>query len=130
MRQDHRHLNHYPTRLAYRRRFDFENGAMGKVRGGAGRAIVASRGCQASPHIAGGMADFPNRFAEGTDMRSEVEEAITPRKQLKLVQLGDAFVAENPMFAEKAWRIDVVAIELDRAGKLIRLEVIKDAVQM
>jgi len=58
------------------------------------------------------------------------EEAITPRKQLKLVQLGDAFVAENPAFAEKAWRIDVVAVELDKTGKLIRLEVIKNAVEM
>jgi putative endonuclease len=58
------------------------------------------------------------------------EEAITPRKQLKLVQLGDAFIAENEMFANHAWRIDVVAVELDRAGKLIRVEIIKNAVQM
>lgn len=58
------------------------------------------------------------------------EEAITPRKQLKLVQLADAFIAENETFANHAWRIDVVAIELDRAGKLIRLDVIKNAVQM
>jgi putative endonuclease len=58
------------------------------------------------------------------------EEALTPRKQLKLVQLGDAFIAENDVFADKAWRIDVVAIELDKAGKLVRVEVIKNAVQM
>lgn len=58
------------------------------------------------------------------------EEALTPRKQLKLVQLADAFIAENEMFADKAWRIDVVAIELDKNGKLIRLDVIKNAVQM
>lgn len=58
------------------------------------------------------------------------EEAVTPRKQLKLVQLGDAFVAENEAFANHAWRIDVVAVELDRAGKLIRVEIIKNAVQM
>lgn len=57
------------------------------------------------------------------------EEAITPRKQLQLVRLADAFIAENETFAEHAWRIDVVAIELDRAGNLIRLEVIKNAVQ-
>src|SRR5581483_956026 len=58
------------------------------------------------------------------------EEALTPRKQLKLVQLGDAFIAENDMFADQAWRIDVVAVELDREGKLIRIEIIKNAVQM
>lgn len=58
------------------------------------------------------------------------EEALTPRKQLKLVQLGDAFIAENGIFADKAWRIDLVAIELDASGKLIRVEVIRNAVQL
>jgi putative endonuclease len=58
------------------------------------------------------------------------EEAITPRKQLKLVQLADSFIAEHEVFADKAWRIDVVAIELDRMGKLVRIEVLKNAVQM
>lgn len=58
------------------------------------------------------------------------EEAITPRKQLKLVQLADAFIGENEIFSDKAWRIDVVAIELDQSGKLIRLDVIKNAVQL
>lgn len=58
------------------------------------------------------------------------EEALTPRKQLKLVQLADAFIAENEMFADRAWRIDVAAIELDTSGKLIRTEIIKNAVQM
>lgn len=58
------------------------------------------------------------------------EEALTPRKQLKLVQLGDAFIAENQIYADRAWRIDVVAVELDKTGKLIRLELIRNAVQM
>ena len=59
-----------------------------------------------------------------------LEEAITPRKQLKLVQLADAFIAENEIYSDKSWRIDVVAIELDKSGKLVRLDVIKNAVQM
>jgi putative endonuclease len=58
------------------------------------------------------------------------EEALTPRKQLKLVQLGDAFIAENEMYSSRSWRIDVVAVELDKSGKLIRVEAIKNAVQM
>lgn len=57
------------------------------------------------------------------------EEALTPRKQLKLVQLGDAFIAEHQIYADKAWRIDVVAVELDKTGKLIRLELIRNAVE-
>ncbi len=58
------------------------------------------------------------------------EEAITPRKQLKLVQLADAFIAENEIFSDQTWRIDVVAVELDSSGKLIRLDIVKNAVQM
>lgn len=66
------------------------------------------------------------------------EEALTPRKQLKLIQLAEAFIAENENvilngvknLSNKSWRIDVVAIELDKSGKLIRLDIIKNAVQM
>lgn len=68
--------------------------------------------------------------ARRTRSHGAPEEALTPRKQLKLVQLADAFIAEHEMFADKSWRIDVVAIELDKAGKLIRVETIKNAVQM
>lgn len=58
------------------------------------------------------------------------EEAITPRKQLQLVKLADAFIAEHQVYADRPWRIDVVAIELDRAGKLARIEIIKNAVAL
>ncbi len=58
------------------------------------------------------------------------EEAITPRKQLQLVNLADAFMAQQREFAGRPWRIDVVAIQLDRAGKVIRLNHIKHAVML
>jgi putative endonuclease len=56
------------------------------------------------------------------------EEAITPRKQLKLLSLAEAFIAKQVEFAGRAWRIDIVAIELDARGKVIRLNHIKHAV--
>ncbi len=58
------------------------------------------------------------------------EEAITPRKQIQLVRLADALVARTPAFAGKPWRIDVVAIQLDRTGKVVRINHIKNAVQL
>jgi putative endonuclease len=58
------------------------------------------------------------------------EEAITPRKQIQLVNLADAFMAQQSEFAGRAWRIDVVAIQLDRAGKIVRLNHIKNAVTL
>lgn len=78
---------------------------------------------------ADGLA-FVEVKARRTRNHGAPEEALTPRKQLKLVQLGDAFIAEHELFQDQAWRIDVVAIELDKTGKLIRVEIIKNAVQM
>ncbi len=58
------------------------------------------------------------------------EEAVTPRKQLQLVNLADAFMSQQPELAGRPWRIDVVAIQLDRSGKVVRLNHIKYAVQL
>lgn len=58
------------------------------------------------------------------------EEALTARKQLQLVKLAEGFIAAHPGYADRTWRIDVVAIELDRSGKLVRIELVKNAVQL
>ena len=57
------------------------------------------------------------------------EEAITPRKQIKLAQLAEAFFAANRSLAARPWRIDVVAIHLDRGGKVQEIHLIQNAVQ-
>jgi putative endonuclease len=54
------------------------------------------------------------------------EESITPAKQAKLIELAQTYVQENNW--EGDWRIDVVAVEMSRAGKLLRVEVIQNAV--
>ena len=55
------------------------------------------------------------------------EESITPAKQARLIQLAYAFLAEydDP---DCAWRIDVIAIVLNRQGKVQRLNHIEYAV--
>lgn len=58
------------------------------------------------------------------------EEAITPRKQIQLVNLAEAFMAQQTEFVDRPWRIDVVAIQLDRAGKVVRLNHVKHAVML
>jgi putative endonuclease len=55
------------------------------------------------------------------------EEAITRRKQNRLAKVAQSFLLEHAL-ADAAWRIDVVAVEMDRHGKLLRLEVIEHAV--
>ncbi|MFQ5398640.1 MAG: YraN family protein [Anaerolineae bacterium] len=55
------------------------------------------------------------------------EEGLTRRKSQKLLQLGQLYVAEHG-FHDAAWRIDLVAVELDKSGKLLRCEHIPNAV--
>ena len=57
------------------------------------------------------------------------EESLTPRKRVRLIAVAQAFLQEHPESAERAWRIDLVAIELNRAGRIARIEVIKSAVE-
>ncbi|MEW5717380.1 MAG: YraN family protein [Chloroflexota bacterium] len=57
------------------------------------------------------------------------EESLTPRKRARLLAVAQEFLQAHPEYAEHAWRIDLVAIELDRAGRIARLDVIKNAVE-
>jgi len=54
------------------------------------------------------------------------EESITPTKQAKLVDLAWAYVQENDWPGD--WRIDVVAVEMDRHGRVLRVEHYENAV--
>ena len=56
------------------------------------------------------------------------EEAITPRKQLQLVRLAEAFIGRESAFGDRAWRIDVVAVQLDREGRVESINHIRNAV--
>jgi putative endonuclease len=54
------------------------------------------------------------------------EESVTPAKQAKLVELAQTYLQEHSW--EDDWRIDVVAVEMTPGGKLLRVELIKNAV--
>lgn len=54
------------------------------------------------------------------------EEAVTPTKQAKLVELAATYVQHDSWQGD--WRIDVVAVELTPGGKLLRVEIIQNAV--
>ncbi len=58
------------------------------------------------------------------------EESVTPAKQRKLLELGQTYLMERAGEGlPEAWRIDVVAVEMDRQGRLLRVDVIRDAVR-
>ncbi len=54
------------------------------------------------------------------------EDSVTPRKQLQLIAMADAYLFEIPW--EGRWRIDVVALEIRPDGTVARLNHLRDAV--
>jgi putative endonuclease len=54
------------------------------------------------------------------------EEGLTPHKSRKLIQLAQIYLGEHDLDVD--WRIDLVAVELDKSGKLLRCEHIPNAV--
>ncbi len=50
------------------------------------------------------------------------EEAITPHKARKLLELAQWYCLEEDLDDDVAWRIDLMAVELDTSGKLLRCE--------
>jgi putative endonuclease len=54
------------------------------------------------------------------------EESVTPAKQAKLVELAQTYLQERSWDGD--WRIDVVAVEMTPGGKLLRVELIRNAV--
>lgn len=49
------------------------------------------------------------------------EESIDARKAARLLALGDHFLAAHPAHDGRIWRIDLVAIVLDAAGRISRV---------
>ena len=55
------------------------------------------------------------------------EESITEDKQARIIEVAETYLQECDL-GDVDWRIDVVAIELNRAGRVLRVEHIPDAV--
>ena len=56
------------------------------------------------------------------------EDAITSRKARKLLQTVQSYLSENDCHEDLDFSIDVVAVELDRSGKVLRVEHLVNAV--
>jgi putative endonuclease len=54
------------------------------------------------------------------------EEGLTLRKSRKLLALAQQYLADGDLDVD--WRVDLVAVELDSSGKLIRIEHIPSAI--
>ncbi|MBC7259558.1 MAG: YraN family protein [Chloroflexi bacterium] len=61
------------------------------------------------------------------DRMGTPEESVGPRKQRKMIEVAQTYVAERGYTG--AWRLDVVAVALDERGRVVRCEVIPNAVE-
>jgi putative endonuclease len=56
------------------------------------------------------------------------EESLSAAKQARMVAVAGHYLAGHDI-GEADWRLDLVAVELDRAGHLLRLDVLEDVVE-
>lgn len=56
------------------------------------------------------------------------EESITPSKQARLIHLACAYLEAHGLDDTLPWRIDVVAVAIDRAGRVEQIHHIPNAV--
>jgi putative endonuclease len=63
------------------------------------------------------------------DSMGAAEESVGRAKQAKLIALAYAYLEAHVALADTLWRIDVVALHIDRAGRVARLRHIRDAVE-
>jgi putative endonuclease len=62
------------------------------------------------------------------EMAGRAEESISPAKGKKLLAAGGWYVAAHPEVSDPIWRIDLVAITLDRTGRVERVSHVTNAV--
>jgi putative endonuclease len=58
----------------------------------------------------------------------EAEQAVTPAQQRRLLAAAQSFLTAHPEIQDLTWRIDILAISLDRGGRVTRVSHLENAV--
>ncbi len=64
---------------------------------------------------------FEVRTRRGSEFGTP-EESVTPAKQQRMIDVARTYLGEHDL-NDVDWRIGLVAVEMDRAGRLLRIEV-------
>ena len=70
--------------------------------------------------------EVKTRHGEGM---GRAEESVSPAQSRKLLRTGAIYVADHPDAHDLIWRIDIVAITLDRSGAVRRVSHIPNAIE-
>ena len=76
----------------------------------------------------GGALIFVEVRTRRGDRLGTPEESITPAKRAKLIAAAQTYLDEHGQ-TDRAWRIDVVAIEIDSRGEVKRCNLIENAIE-
>ena len=76
----------------------------------------------------GGTLVFVEVRARRGRMFGAPEESVTPAKRRRMLTAAQCYLTAND-FWHRRWRIDMVAVELDRHDGIARLDVIRNAVE-
>lgn len=98
-----------------------------------GYAILARKWCCAAGEVdlvarRGDQFVFVEVRTRRTTTYGTPEESITPTKQARLVAVAYAYLDACVLDATTEWRIDVIAIRVDRAGRIADLNHIPNAI--
>jgi putative endonuclease len=56
------------------------------------------------------------------------EESLTPPKRARMIAVAEHYLAAHGL-EDVDWRLDLVAVEMDQAGRLVRMEMIENIVE-
>jgi putative endonuclease len=76
----------------------------------------------------GGALIFVEVRTRRGDRLGTPEESITPAKRAKLIAAAQTYLDDHGQ-TDRAWRIDVVAIEIDSRGEVKRCNLIENAIE-
>ena len=92
-------------------------------RGGGGEIDLVVRDGMTLVFVEVRTRRYPGR-ASGS-----AEESVGPLKQARLIALAYAYLEAATVPEDTPWRIDVIALDVDRAGRIAELRHIRDAVE-
>jgi putative endonuclease len=70
----------------------------------------------------GAWAFFEVRTRRGREFGTP-EESLTPAKQQRMMEVALTYLGEHELYGDVDWRLGLVAVEMDRGGRLVRVEV-------
>ena len=77
----------------------------------------------------GGSLVFVEVRARTGDAMGSPEESLTAQKRSHLIAAAQEYLQANQA-EEREWRIDLVAVEVGKSGRLARLDVVENAVEL